>query len=133
MPELHVGTASWTDPSLIESGAFYPPDIKTPEERLRFYAEQFDSVEVDSTYYALPAERNAVVWSERTPDEFIFHIKAFALLTRHGAETKRLPKAIKQLLKPEELQKTRLSDPTPEVRDLAFQMFERALEHLKSE
>ena len=47
MPIL-VGTASWTDQTLIKSGRFYPPDAKTPEQRLRFYASQFPVVEVDS-------------------------------------------------------------------------------------
>lgn len=36
-----VGTASWTDATLVKSGRFYPADAKTPEQRLRFYASQF--------------------------------------------------------------------------------------------
>jgi uncharacterized protein YecE (DUF72 family) len=128
---FHVGTASWTDPSLIASGTFYPPDVRSAEDRLRFYAGQFDTVEVDSTYYTLPAERNAELWVERTPATFTFHIKAFALLTRHGAETKRLPKAIKALLSDEELEKPRLLAVREEVRDLAFAMFAQALEPLR--
>jgi uncharacterized protein YecE (DUF72 family) len=55
MGQIRVGTAGWTDKSLIESG-WYPPDATTPEARLRYYARQFPLVEVDSTYYALPAE-----------------------------------------------------------------------------
>jgi uncharacterized protein YecE (DUF72 family) len=129
---FHIGTASWTDPTLINSDTFYPPSVKTPEDRLRFYAEQFDSVEVDATYYALLAERNAELWVERTPADFTFHIKAFALLTTHGADIKRLPKAIKDLLTPEELSKTRLATARPPVRDLAFQMFNSALEPLRA-
>ena len=49
-----MGTASWADKPLLESGRFYPPDANTPEKRLRFYASQFPVVEVDSTYYSLP-------------------------------------------------------------------------------
>jgi len=60
------GQASWTDPILVNSDLFYPPSVRSAEERLRFYAEQFNTVEVDSTYYALPAERNAKLWRERT-------------------------------------------------------------------
>ncbi len=130
-PAFRVGTASWTDPTLIASGAFYPPAARTAADRLRFYAEHFDTVEVDSTYYALPSERNAELWAERTPADFIFHIKAFALLTTHGAETARLPRAIKALLSEEELSKPRLSHPSTAVRDLAFQMFTQALEPLR--
>jgi uncharacterized protein YecE (DUF72 family) len=130
-PEFHVGTASWTDPSLIASEAFYPPGVKTAEQRLRFYAEHFDAVEVDSTYYALPSERNAALWAARTPDDFTFHIKAFALLTTHAADTDRLPRAVKALLSETELAQPRLSRPREEVRDLAFQMFSLALDPLR--
>lgn len=78
-----IGTASWTDKTLIASKAFYPPEATTPEDRLRYYAEHFPIVEVDSTYYFPPTERNAAVWVERTPARFTFHIKAYSLLTRH--------------------------------------------------
>jgi uncharacterized protein YecE (DUF72 family) len=70
---------------------------------LRFYAEHFNTVEVDSTYYALPSERNAALWAARTPDGFHFNIKAFAWLTQHAAEARALPGAIKALLSPEAL------------------------------
>ena len=116
---------------MIASEAFYPPDAVTAEDRLRFYAEQFDTVEVDATYYALLAERNATLWAERTPDDFIFHVKAFSLLTTHAAETKRLPRAIKDLLSPADLAKPRLNRPSDAVRDLAFQMFSGALAPLR--
>jgi uncharacterized protein YecE (DUF72 family) len=66
MGEVKVGTAGWTDPTLIASG-WYPPEADTAEKRLRFYARQFPLVEVDSTYYALPAEQTAKAWTERTP------------------------------------------------------------------
>ena len=130
-PSLHVGTASWTDPTLIASGAFYPPTTKTAQDRLRFYAEHFDTVEVDSTYYALPSERNAQLWAERTPANFVFHVKAFALLTTHPAETARLPRAIKRLLTGAALSRTKLSQPSEAVRNLAFDMFAHALEPLR--
>jgi uncharacterized protein YecE (DUF72 family) len=130
-PSFRVGTASWTDPTLTSSGAFYPPDIKTAEDRLRFYAEHFDTVEVDSPYYALPSERNSELWSERTPEGFVFHVKAFALLTTHAAETSRLPRVLKEMLTEEERAKPRLSRPSEEVRALAFQMFGAALEPLR--
>ncbi len=65
---IHYGTSSWTDPTLLKSKDFYPPDVDTPEERLRFYSEHFPLVEVDATFYALPSERNAALWAERTPD-----------------------------------------------------------------
>ena len=49
MGEIRVGTAGWTDRSLIASG-WYPADANNPEKRLRFYARQFPLVEVDATY-----------------------------------------------------------------------------------
>src|SRR6201986_3179580 len=80
--EIRVGTASWTDRTLIESG-WYPPEANNPEKRLRYYARQFPLVEVDATYYALPAEQTARAWAERTPPGFTFNIKAFSLFTQH--------------------------------------------------
>ena len=83
-----VGTCSWTDKTLIDSGNFYPEDVKTPEARLKFYASKFPIVEVDSSYYAIPAERTAKQWAERTPEDFIFDVKAFRLLTTHQTPPK---------------------------------------------
>ncbi|GAB2954324.1 DUF72 domain-containing protein [Micromonospora polyrhachis] len=82
MGEIAVGTASWTDRTLIESG-WYPPGVDTAEKRLAHYARQFPLVEVDATYYSPPAERTARLWAERTPPHFTFNIKAFSLLTGH--------------------------------------------------
>jgi uncharacterized protein YecE (DUF72 family) len=95
---VRIGTASWTDKTLIDSGRFYPPEAKKPEERLGFYAENFPVVEVDSTYYGLPSERNAELWAERTPDDFMFNVKAFALLTQHPTNARGLPKDLKELI-----------------------------------
>ncbi len=86
-----VGSCSWTDPSLIACGRFYPPGVSSPEDRLRFYAAHFPVVEVDSTYYAPPSERNSRLWVERTPADFVFDVKAYSLLTGHPARAERLP------------------------------------------
>ncbi len=83
MGTILIGTSSWTDPTLVKEGNFYPPEAKTPEKRLRFYASKFPLVEVDSTYYFPPSEKNSVLWIERTPPEFTFNIKAYSLLTNH--------------------------------------------------
>ena len=87
-----VGTASWADKSLVDSGKFYPPDVTSPEARLRYYASQFPIVEVDSTYYFPPSESNSVLWIERTPPEFTFNIKAYSLLTNHPTKRESLYK-----------------------------------------
>lgn len=122
-----VGTASWTDPSLIKSPDFYPPSLKTAEQRLRFYAERFNTVEVDSSYYTLLGEQTAKAWVSRTPQQFTFNIKAFALLTQHSVDTARLPAALKELLTATEKDAPRLSRPSAELLDLAFEMFWSAL------
>jgi uncharacterized protein YecE (DUF72 family) len=89
-----VGTASWTDRTLLESG-WYPADVTTPEDRLRYYAEQFPLVEVDSTYYTPPNERNSELWAARTPDYFRFNVKAFSLLTQHPTRVAALYKDLR--------------------------------------
>ncbi|MEW6052499.1 MAG: DUF72 domain-containing protein [Nitrospirota bacterium] len=97
---IRVGTCSWTEKTLMQSGEFYPEKVKTPEERLRYYAHHFTTVEVDSTYYAIPDKRTTHLWNERTPEDFIFHIKAYGALTGHGVAPKTLPKDIFDLLSP---------------------------------
>ena len=130
---VFVGTASWTDPTMTASGVFYPAGAASAEERLAYYASSFPVVEVDATYYALPAERTAQLWAERTPPDFTFDIKAHALLTGQGTETRRLPKAIREAL-PDELQaKTRVyaKDFPGEVNDEVWRMFRSALAPLE--
>src|SRR3954470_3113767 len=105
---IRVGTASWTDPTMTAAGVFYPPDAGSAEERLQFYASRFPLVEVDATYYALPSRRLSELWVERTPPDFVFDIKAHALLTGQPTETKRLPKAIRDELPPTLAEKARV-------------------------
>ena len=100
--EILVGISAWTEPTLVKAGTFYPKKTMTAEERLRFYAGEFPIAEVDSTYYAPPTVRNAELWIERTPKDFVFDIKAFSLLTGHPARVDRLPNDLKEEL-PEEL------------------------------
>src|SRR5215467_12426982 len=95
---VRTGTASWTDPTMTASGVFYPQGASSAEERLRYYATRFPLVEVDATYYALPQETMSQRWVERTPDGFVFDIKAHALMTGQPTETKRLPKPIREAL-----------------------------------
>ena len=97
MGTVLTGTASWTDKTLLQT-TWYPESATTAEDRLRYYASQFPVVEVDSTYYALPAEQTAVLWAERTPDQFTFDFKAFRLFTGHPTPPKALPKGIREQL-----------------------------------
>lgn len=91
-----VGTASWTDASLVKCGRFYPPDAKMAEERLRYYASQFPIVEVDTTYYGLPSVDNAIRWVERTPPDFVFDVKVFRVFTLHQTPLDSLPRDVRE-------------------------------------
>jgi uncharacterized protein YecE (DUF72 family) len=94
MGKIEVGTASWTDKTLLESG-WYPPTADTPERRLAHYAKHFPLVEVDSTYYGPPAEQTTKLWADRTPDGFTFNIKAFSLLTGHPTKVSAIYKDLR--------------------------------------
>ncbi len=101
MTKLLPGTASWTDKPLIEGGRFYPPEAKSAEARLRYYATQFPLVEVDAPYYGLPTVAQAERWVERTPPGFTFDVKAYSLFSEHPTPVARLPKAIQAELPPD--------------------------------
>ena len=89
---LRFGTCGWADRSLLACGRFYPPKVaRDAKQRLRFYADHFDLVEVDSTYYALPARDTVVGWAHGVPSGFTFDVKAYALMTGHQAAARTLP------------------------------------------
>ncbi|MGY6270480.1 DUF72 domain-containing protein [Achromobacter denitrificans] len=128
---LLTGTASWTDPTLLACGRFYPPDVRSAQARLRFYASRFSLAEIDSSYYAMPSAENAYLWDQRTPGEFVFNIKAFRLFTGHQTPLSALPADIRR----------ELSDwPGPviyhdrmpaDLRDELWRRFQLALEPLR--
>jgi len=86
-----TGTASWTDPTLLACGRFYPPHARDAETRLRFYAGRFGTVEADASYYALPDPQVAWLWTQRTPPDFVFNLKAFRAFTGHRVPLDALP------------------------------------------
>lgn len=132
MGQILVGTTSWAEKTLIESGRFYPPDVNTAEERLRYYASQFPIVEVDSTYYGLPSEHNALLWSERTPPGFIMHVKAFRLFTQHQTPPAALPKDIRMRLGVPPKKNFYYGDLPAELIEELWKRFRLALEPLRS-
>ena len=132
--KILVGISSWTEPTLLKEGTFYPPEAKSAEERLRFYASQFPIVEVDSSYYFPPSERNSALWIERTPKGFTFNVKAYSLLTRHPTKVDSLYREVKEAL-PEELASKRnvyAERMPPELLDEVWQRFASALMPLHS-
>jgi uncharacterized protein YecE (DUF72 family) len=129
---VHCGLCSWAEKALIQSGEFYPKGVNTAEGRLRYYAEAFDVVEVDASFYAIPAEETVVRWSERTPADFVFHAKAYALLTGHGAELGSIPPEVRDLLTVEDLGKGRVVVKEREPLEAAFRLFREAFMPLKA-
>lgn len=130
---VRIGVAGWTDPTLTAAGVFYPDGCTSAEQRLRYYASRFSLVEVDSTYYALPARRMAELWVARTPDDFAFNVKAHALMTGQPSEVSRLPRALADAL-PEDLrQKRRIygKDLPAELYDEVWRTFRDAIEPLR--
>ncbi|HTR45395.1 MAG TPA: DUF72 domain-containing protein [Thermodesulfovibrionales bacterium] len=122
---IDIGTCSWTEKTLIQSGEFYPKEVKTAETRLRYYASAFSTVEVDSTYYAIPDARNAALWADRTPEGFVFHIKAYGALTGHGIDTRTLPGDIASLLPRKEKGQVYIRE--PEILKVIAERFREAL------
>jgi uncharacterized protein YecE (DUF72 family) len=86
------------DQALIASGGFYPRLSMSAEDRLRWYARLFDCVEVNSTFYALPSPVTVARWAERTPPGFLFHVKAYGLMTGHHPRADTLPADLRLLL-----------------------------------
>jgi uncharacterized protein YecE (DUF72 family) len=83
-----VGTSSWADPGFVED--WYPEGLPA-RDRLAWYAEHFEAVEVNSTFYAIPSPSTIRRWAEVTPDKFVFDVKLHKLLSRHSAEVDTLP------------------------------------------
>jgi uncharacterized protein YecE (DUF72 family) len=127
-----VGSASWTDKTLIDCGRFYPKDAKTAEARLRYYASQFPMVEVDSSYYGLPTPQNAQLWAERTPPGFVFNVKAFRLFTGHSAQPMVMPKDIQLALGPKAPRSLYLAKLPQEIQAELWRRFIEALAPLRA-
>ena len=127
MAEVRIGTCSWADQAL--SKHWYPAGTRAAE-RLPYYAEHFDTVEVDSTYYRLPSEEMVERWAQRTPDDFVMHVKAFGLMTRHPVKVEALPPDLRDGAPVDD--RGRVERPSREFRGEVFRRFLEALEPLRS-
>lgn len=127
MGRILVGTASWTDQTLIDCKRFYPRGCTSAEERLRHYASRFALVEVDSSYYALPSARNAALWVERTPPGFTFNVKAFRALTQHQTPRQALPRDLAAELPATGRRNIYYKDLPPALRDELWARFTTAV------
>jgi len=125
--DIRIGTCSWADDALAKH--WYPPGVKAAE-RLPYYAEHFDTVEVDSTYYRLPSDEMVERWAERTPDGFVMHVKAFGLMTRHPVKLESLPPDLRDEAPTDE--RGRVERRCREFRGEVFRRFLGAREPLRS-
>ncbi|MEA2210449.1 MAG: hypothetical protein QOF83_397 [Solirubrobacteraceae bacterium] len=127
-----TGTCSWTDKTLVEETDWYPRRTMPAEERLRFYAANFPLTEVDSTYYAPPAEQQARLWAQRTPPGFCFDVKAYSLLTGHPTRPRSLWPDLREGLPAEVRDKRNLyaQHLDPETLQEAWRRFEAGLRPL---
>lgn len=130
---IRIGTASWADKGLIDTGRFYPPEVTTPAARLRHYAKQFPLVEVDASFYAIPNEGMSRLWAERTPEGFTMNMKAFRLLTGHQTSPEALPPEVRAALPGRLKAKPVLyySELPPALVDGVWQRFTEALRPLQ--
>ncbi|MFN2468121.1 MAG: DUF72 domain-containing protein [Gaiellaceae bacterium] len=126
MGSVRIGTCSWADESL--SRYWYPRGLAA-RERLAWYAQHFDTVEVDSTYYRLPPEEMVERWAERTPPGFVMHVKAFGVMTRHPVKLEQLPPELRDAAEADE--RGRVQRPSRELRAEVFRRFRDALRPLR--
>ena len=118
MSPVRIGTCSFADEALLKN--WYPRGL-APKERLRYYAEHFDTVEVDSTFYRLPDLGMSAGWAERTPPGFTFHVKAFGLMTRHPIRAEQLPPDLREASEVDE--RGRVFHPSEALRAEVFHRF----------
>ena len=130
---IRIGTASWADKGLIDTGRFYPPHVTTPAARLRYYATRFPLVEIDTSFYSIPSPQAARQWAERTPDDFVMNMKAFRLFTGHQTSPAVLPAEVREALPRVLKLKSMLyfHEVPPELLDELWAQFTNALEPLQ--
>ena len=128
MGAIRIGTCSWADESFVK--VWYPRGMRSGEERLRYYADHFDVVEANSTYYRLPDESTVANWAERLPPGFVMHVKAFGLMTRHPVKVEALPDDLREAAEVDE--RGRVDHPSQELRAEVFRRFLAALEPLRA-
>lgn len=125
--KVFVGTSSFADKTVIPY--FYPPELP-PRERLGYYARFFNTVEIDSSFYGLPSERNSFLFARKTPSDFVIHFKAFRLMTLHPTPVDSLGRSLRELL-PARSNDVLHNFPSDELKERCFKMFWQALLPLK--
>src|ERR671922_1287002 len=102
-----VGTSSWADPGFVKE--WYPSKLPA-SDRLPWYAQRFQTVELNSSFYAVP-DRSAVhKWVDQTPDDFVFDVKVHRALSRHAAPLDSLPPDLRNGVETTERGRVRMTD-----------------------
>ena len=123
--KILVGTASWSDPGFVEH--WYPKKMPAGE-RLAWYAQHFEMVEVNSSFYSVPDPRLVQRWCHSTPDDFVFDVKLHQLPSRHSANVKLLPPSLQKKAETDAKGRVNL---TPEIERAMIDEFRSPLEILR--
>jgi len=124
--KILVGTASWSDPGFVER--WYPKKMPA-HERLGWYAQHFEMVEVNSTFYSVPDLRTVARWAAGTPDNFVFDVKLHQLFSFHSTAAKLLPPELQRIAKTDAKGKV---SATESLRDALLEFFLRPMSILYS-
>lgn len=87
-----IQTSSWGDPEFV--GTWFPKDLPA-RERLRWHAQWFDAVEVNTGFYAVPEPETTERWVQETPEGFTFDFKLHRLLSFHKTPIETLPRTLR--------------------------------------
>jgi len=123
--KILVGTASWSDPGFVEH--WYPKKMPAGD-RLAWYAQHFEMVEVNSTFYSAPDPRMVERWCRSTPEDFTFDVKLHQLLSRHSTNVKLLPPVLQRTAETDAKGQVKL---TPKIEEAMIEQFRRPLEIMR--
>jgi uncharacterized protein YecE (DUF72 family) len=124
--KILVGTASWSDPGFVER--WYPKKMPAGE-RLGWYAQYFELVEVNSTFYSVPEPRMVERWCAATPNEFTFDVKLHQLFSFHSTPAKLLPPDLQRRA---ETDAKGNAKSTPDLQEALLKTFLRPMSILRS-
>jgi uncharacterized protein YecE (DUF72 family) len=124
--KILIGTASWSDPGFVQH--WYPKGMRA-HERLGWYAQQFEMVEVNSTFYSVPDLRMVERWCAATPDRFTFDVKLHQLFSFHSTAAKLLPPDLQLRAETDGKGKVTL---TPDLEKAMLDAFLRSMSVLRS-
>src|SRR5207245_10541680 len=123
--KILVGTASWSDPGFVQH--WYPKGMRA-HERLGWYAQHFEMVEVNSTFYSVPDLRMVERWCSATPDRFMFDVKLHQLFSFHSTPAKLLPPDLQRRAETDARGNVKS---TPDLREALLKSFVRATSILR--